>query len=244
MPEYDKIAEQYDKSVKERRDRASILVPSAKHYLGDVRGLKVLDLACGSGYFTRLIKDWGAQRVVGVDISAEMISLAEQEEEQHPQGLQFYVGDVSQPFKFGDFDLVFAGFLLHYASSVEKLEQMCKAVSLNLPNGGRFIAFNENPYVPVHADIKYSVRVKAFGALCDGTKIQRTFYIEDKEHFSFHHYHYEPGTYERALRSAGFSQIEWKRFVCSEDAHDDLDPDFWKDYLGDFSTAVLVCAKQ
>ncbi|HEY9716802.1 MAG TPA: class I SAM-dependent methyltransferase, partial [Trichormus sp.] len=141
MPEYDKIAEQYDKSVKERRDRASILVPSAKHYLGDVRGLKVLDLACGSGYFTRLIKDWGAQRVVGVDISAEMISLAEQEEEQHPQGLQFYVGDVSQPFKFGDFDLVFAGFLLHYASSSEQLEHMCKAVSLNLPDGGRFIAF-------------------------------------------------------------------------------------------------------
>lgn len=39
-------------------------------------GRTVLDMACGQGYGTRLIADWGAERVVGVDVSAEAIERA------------------------------------------------------------------------------------------------------------------------------------------------------------------------
>jgi ubiquinone/menaquinone biosynthesis C-methylase UbiE len=57
MTQYDNIATQYDNSAEDRSDRENVLVPSAKHYLGKLQGKSVLDLACGSGYFTRLIKD-------------------------------------------------------------------------------------------------------------------------------------------------------------------------------------------
>jgi toxoflavin synthase len=40
----------------------------------------VLDLACGEGFYTRLLRQTGAGRVVGVDLSAGMIALARQEE--------------------------------------------------------------------------------------------------------------------------------------------------------------------
>ena len=118
---------------------------------------------------------------------------------------------------------------------------MCKTISLNLRNGGRFVSFNENPFFPVHTGIKYGVTAKSIGELRDGTKIERTHYKGDKIDFSFDHYHYEPETYESTLASTGFSHIEWKPFVLSEDAADRRD--FWRDWLEDFSIIVLVALK-
>ncbi len=46
--DYDSIVNEYE-DVNERSDRTCIFVPTAKHYLGDIRGLKILDLACGTG---------------------------------------------------------------------------------------------------------------------------------------------------------------------------------------------------
>lgn len=40
------------------------------------RGRKVLDLACGEGYGSRLMRDWGAAEVVGVDVSEETVANA------------------------------------------------------------------------------------------------------------------------------------------------------------------------
>ncbi len=114
MTQYDSIADKYDQSINTRSDREVILIPSAKHYLGDLSGQRVLDLACGSGFFTRYIKEWNAEFVVGVDISGEMIELAQQQEKQDPYGIEYIVGDVAQLGKIGEFDVVFAGFLLHY----------------------------------------------------------------------------------------------------------------------------------
>ena len=54
-------------------------LPSFMGMLGDdVAGRSVLDLACGTGLYTRRIKALGAADVVGVDISPAMIDAAEQ----------------------------------------------------------------------------------------------------------------------------------------------------------------------
>lgn len=243
MTQYDQIAEQYDQSAEDRSDRERILVPSAKHFLGDLHGKSVLDLACGSGYFTRLIKSWGAARVVGVDISREMIELARRREQEKPQGIEYSVADVSKVGSLGDFDVIFAGFLLHYSSSIEELEKMCKGLAKNVVTGGRVVCFNENPNFPVHDGIKYGVAVKAFGPIKDGTKIERTHYVGDKKDFSFEHYHYEPRTYEKTLNNSGFNEIEWTRFVGCANVDEGMKPGFWNDYLGDFSIAVLLCRR-
>lgn len=76
------------------------------------------------------------------------------------------------------------------------------------------MSFNENPFKPVHDGIKYGVGVKRFGELRDGTKIERTHFLGEKKDFSFEHYHYEAETYERCLKNAGFSHIEWTHLSC------------------------------
>src|ERR1043165_6504266 len=91
--------------------------------LGDLAGLSVLDLACGDGMGTRLIKRWGAGRVVVVDISPQMIALARQQEEAQPLGIEYRIADAAALGKIGNFDRVTAAYLLHYA---ENQAQRCR----------------------------------------------------------------------------------------------------------------------
>jgi len=46
--------------------------------LGDISNCDVLDLACGEGYYTRIIRELVSSKnqVFGVDISEDMIELA------------------------------------------------------------------------------------------------------------------------------------------------------------------------
>ena len=75
----------------------------------------MIDLACGEGYYTRALRQQGAARVVGVDLSRAMIGLAEAEEARRPLGLEYRVGDVRTLEVPEKFDLAVAADLLHSA---------------------------------------------------------------------------------------------------------------------------------
>ncbi len=237
MDQYDRIAKSYDRVNEERHDRACILVPTAERILGDLTGLDALDLACGSGFFSRRMKAWGARRVVGVDLSQGMLDLA------HGEGIEYRKGDVSEMGKLGEFDLAFGGFLLHYAPSVENLRAMCRNIALNLKPGARFVAFNENPFFPVHEGVQYDVIATPSGPIADGVQVKRTHMFEGKEDFSFTHFHYEPATYQDALEAAGFSNIRWSAFSKGRDADRAFPPGYWDAFTGDFSIRVLQCER-
>ena len=87
--EYDGIAEAYRDS-KQLSFRKYIEEYTFFEILGDIRGATVLDLACGEGFYTRKVKQAGAAEVTGVDLSEEMINLADEEEGIRPLGC-FYV---------------------------------------------------------------------------------------------------------------------------------------------------------
>lgn len=54
-----------------------VILPNLLRLLGDVKGKKVLDLACGTGYFSKKIAEAGAS-VTGTDVSPELIAKAKQ----------------------------------------------------------------------------------------------------------------------------------------------------------------------
>jgi ubiquinone/menaquinone biosynthesis C-methylase UbiE len=95
---YSEIAREYDEIAHEYRD--SKLLPfrdyaesfSLFRLIGKLDGRTVLDLACGEGHYTRRLKQAGAARVLGIDISPEMIKLAESEKAT-PLGCQYQVGE-------------------------------------------------------------------------------------------------------------------------------------------------------
>ena len=120
MAQYDTIAEAYQDS-KQLPFRKAIERHTLFEALGDIRGMTVLDLACGGGFYTRLLKRAGAARVTGVDVSAEMIRLARRDEERDPLGCSYLCRDAAdfEP-EPGAADLVVAMYLLHYAGTPGK----------------------------------------------------------------------------------------------------------------------------
>ena len=85
-----------------------------RHRVGNINDVTVLDLASGSGYSSGNLLAWGAQKVVGVDISQVMVDRA-QEMAKGDARLAYQVQDCTKPFHLGSFDLVTAIWMFGYA---------------------------------------------------------------------------------------------------------------------------------
>src|SRR5512132_390308 len=85
---WDLAADAYAAGQASGRDyyRYEFFGPAQVAICGDVRGLRLLDVGCGSGYFAREMAKLGA-RVTGIDISPRMIEHARQLESESPLGI-------------------------------------------------------------------------------------------------------------------------------------------------------------
>jgi SAM-dependent methyltransferase len=130
---YDPIAEQYKRS-KQQPWRTHIEAFSLMQLIGDPTGKSVLDVACGEGFYSRMLKQCGATSVTGVDLSVGMIELAIQQEEINQQGIQFLVADAREYNPSEKYDLVIAAYLLNYAHNQQELQAMCDGIAFELEN--------------------------------------------------------------------------------------------------------------
>lgn len=129
----------------------------AYHLLGDVRGKTVLDYGCGLGDNSVLVAKHGA-KVIGVDISPELIELAEKRLTQHnlAQSADFRVGSAHElPLENESVDVVFGMAILHHLdlklASTEVFRVLKKggrAIFLEPVRNSKFIKFVRNliPY--------------------------------------------------------------------------------------------------
>ena len=71
------IAGEYDESFSSNPDsyQKQVILPNIARMVAPVSGDKILDLACGSGFFSEAFASAGAE-VLGVDISPELIEVA------------------------------------------------------------------------------------------------------------------------------------------------------------------------
>jgi 2-polyprenyl-3-methyl-5-hydroxy-6-metoxy-1,4-benzoquinol methylase len=69
--------------------RCEFFGPAFLAECGDVRGLRTLDVGCGSGWFSRELARAGAD-VTGIDWSAKMIDCAKAREADQPLGIGYH----------------------------------------------------------------------------------------------------------------------------------------------------------
>ncbi len=233
MPsQYDHIADLYQRS-KETPLRRYVEAWSFFKLIGDVSGKSVLDLGCGEGFYTRELKRRGAARVLGVDISATMIEMAKQQENEHALGIEYVCSDVKEMPDPGEFDLVVAAYLLHYSESVADLLTMCQQIRRSLARGGRFIALNENPdQLPEHYSgyEQYGFGKSAELPHQDGAAINY-WIVAGREVFRFSVCHFDRVTYQRALGLAGFDEIVWQPLSLDPRGVEKHGEEYWQKYL-------------
>src|SRR4051812_27879670 len=121
---YDPIAELY-RRAKQQPWRAHIEAFTLMALIGDPAGKAVIDIACGEGFYSRMIRERGASKVTGVDLSEKMIELAQVSEAKQRLGIDYIVGDARNLGLGADFDLAVAAYLLNYARDRPELDAMC-----------------------------------------------------------------------------------------------------------------------
>ena len=88
------IATMQDDRIGEDYYRYEFFGPEHVELCGDVEGLEVLDLGCGTGYFAREMARRGA-RVTAVDLSPKMLAHARRLESEDPLGIRYVESDAA-----------------------------------------------------------------------------------------------------------------------------------------------------
>ena len=110
--------------------------PFLKERLDQAPGMRVVDLACGTGLHARFFADLGAQ-VSAIDLSPEMIRFA-REHRGHP-AIRYAVGDM-RALRGGPWDLaVCLGNSLSLLGFRKAVDTALEAVSSSLAPGGLFV---------------------------------------------------------------------------------------------------------
>lgn len=237
MAVYDPIAEAYRES-KQLPFRGSIERYTLFELLGEVRGRRVLDLACGEGHYTRLLRKAGAAGVTGVDISSGMIRLAEEEERRAPLGCRYVCADVADFEPAGEVDLIVAMYLFHYAGSAQKLLRFCQICRTALGPGGRVVGFLDNVRCPPDGSRERSdFRKYGFEKRCEperprgpeeGDGVWYRFLGGSSGPFEFCNFFLKPETYEKTFRAAGFTRFRWQGVLLRPAERGNP---FWDDFL-------------
>lgn len=260
---YDTIAKEYELS-KRLFYRSVVEAHSFFNVLGDVNGLRVLDLACGNGHYTRAIYERGARQVDGLDLSNEMINLAIEKEQglPEPRNLQYHVADVAtMPIvNSGNWDVVTAVFLFCYASTVPELKRYLQSVYDNIAPGGRLVSVND---MESNESTAWGLRTRKYGYvktaltstnnggrdglhnMKDGDSFQIEFFNPGNDPFSIINYYHSRETYETLCHQIGFKSVRWVPIEVSNEGYERMKhvPGYWEDLLNNPPFVIMEATK-
>jgi ubiquinone/menaquinone biosynthesis C-methylase UbiE len=222
--EYDDIVEGHD----EYRAKSNPIwiheVENVKQTLTPlIQGAKVLELACGSGFYSYDMMSWGASSVLGVDISSGMLEAARRLPEATTYGdkVSFLHADCTQgqTFPGAPFDVVFAAYLLPHAPDRETMVQMYRTIAVNLKDGGHFVGVvspvSEDPLAYFQqekenmAKFGLTAHRQFVKEIRDGITYRIRVKGKEREQF-FYGYRLRQSVYEAAAKEAGFQNpVQW-----------------------------------
>ena len=120
------------------RTRAEMIEPAVRAALADAGpNATALDLACSEGYFGQRLLEWGAQRVVGIDIRAQNVRRAQLVRDHFgidPNQLAFQQGDVFDldPEALGRFDVVLMLGLIYHVEDPVGVVRLARRLTRSL----------------------------------------------------------------------------------------------------------------
>ena len=152
---WDAMSESYqaDSAISVSDVHYAPFAPGEQYYrlLGDVRGKRVLELACGGAQNSIALSTWGAD-VVALDISANQIEFASCLREKTGQSFDLIAGDMASPLMFrpGSFDLVLSAFGWEFIPDLRGCVASCADL---IRPGGRLLMSTVHPLTAFDWDL-------------------------------------------------------------------------------------------
>ena len=115
--------------------------PTLQSILPSISGLRVVDLGCGFGWFSRWAAEVGAASVLGIDLSEKMLARAAADTSD--SRISYRRQDLESVDLPADaFDVAYSSLALHYLAD---LDRFLATVHQALVNGGVFVFSIEHP---------------------------------------------------------------------------------------------------
>jgi SAM-dependent methyltransferase len=115
--------------------------PALRAMLPDMRGLSVIDLGCGFGWFCRWAREQGAAHVLGLDVSENMLARAQAATPDN--AIVYAKADLERlDAPLAKFDLAYSSLALHY---IGNLGGLLATLHDALVPGGRLVFSVEHP---------------------------------------------------------------------------------------------------
>jgi ubiquinone/menaquinone biosynthesis C-methylase UbiE len=157
------VSDWYDSTVEDSDSyQQKVILPNLLRIVAPEKGVKILDVGCGTGIFSRAFAEKGAE-VLGVDVALELIDIAEKKSDD-PKSLKpsgfgqaKYVlasADNLSKIKEKDFDVVT---IVLAIQNMKNLDTVMKEVSEKLKEGGRLVLVINHPAfrIPQNSDWYY-----------------------------------------------------------------------------------------
>ena len=115
--------------------------PALQALLPPMRGLQVVDLGCGYGWFSRWAQEQGAEQVLGLDVSQKMLARAK--EMTSSSAITYSIADLEQlDLPDAAYDLAYSSLAFHY---IADLPGLFARIHKALKPGGRLVFSIEHP---------------------------------------------------------------------------------------------------
>lgn len=115
--------------------------PALQAMLPAMPGLKVVDLGCGYGWFSRWAQEQGAEQVLGLDVSQKMLARAK--EMTASSAITYAIADLEQlDLPAAKFDVAYSSLAFHY---IVDLKGLFARIHQALVPGGQLVFSIEHP---------------------------------------------------------------------------------------------------
>jgi len=212
------VADWYDDVVNSSDSyQKNVLMPNIVRIVEPKKGMTVVDVACGQGYFSRAFASAGAT-VIASDISSELIKIAEQ---QKGEKIEYHVASADLlPFvKDSSTDVVT---IILALQNIERLSETMAEAARVLKLGGRFVIVINHPAfrIPQKSDWGWDEKIgkqfrKLFSYMSDDSiKIDMTpgEKIASKKKFTIS-FHRPLQSYFKAFAKNGFGVVRLEEWI-------------------------------
>jgi toxoflavin synthase len=252
---YDSVASDYD--IIWNVPAVKILFPlldTQLRKLGPWDGASVLDMACGTGIGLREMKKLGASKLVGVDISSEMLEVAKQTGGLD-MSFQLHHADCSKDMSHlgldkGSFDLVIGMWLLNYPEDNTQMEGMWRNIASFLkPGKGKFVGIVQNQDTVQPESMKekmdvYGARETNVQELENGQGYRMHIEFDTQPKVEFDTFVLKKEILEQEGEKAGMKNLRYVR--AGDEVKTEVEgksEEWWKELLGEYPNQLIVAEK-
>ena len=236
MNDFDKLAPDYEKASS-KPDKKYSMLPTILALLGLSKDQLVVDVGCGTGFFTIPIAQ-KVKRVIGIDTSIEELKAAVPAE-----NIEYRPADMLS-FDYPKCDRISCPFVLNYLQSSADLVQLFTRFANSLKRRGRVVSIVDMPASPIHNSRQFGAIKRAQGGILkEGAVLDIELYNNDNLIVKLQSFYHTRETLEDSLVIAGFKRISWGNPIISEEGINLKGAGYWEEYKRSCDIAYLVAEK-